>query len=87
MAYSLPLPAGLVPEGWKVKIRDRERCETPHATILRKTETWRVSLRDEMFLDRFPPPREVSGAVTEAIAAGLPRLTQEWNQRYPENPV
>ena len=87
MAYSLLLPADLVAEGWKVKIRDRERCETPHATILKKMKGWRVSLRDMNFLDHLPPPREVPDAVTDAIAAGLPRLIQAWNQMYPENPV
>ena len=87
MAYTLLLSTGLVARGWKVKIRDRERCETPHATILRKLETWRVSLRNEQFLDRAPPPRDVPEAVMEAIAAGLPALIQAWNLMYPENPV
>ena len=91
MAYTLLLSTGLVARGWKVKIRDRERCETPHATIRRKLETWRMSLRNEQFLDRAPPPRDVPEAVMEAvmeaIAAGLLALIQAWNQMYPESPV
>lgn len=87
MAFSLALPAALAAEGWKVKIRDRERCETPHATVIRRLKTWRVSLRDQTFLDNFPPPREVPAAVRQEITAGLQQLIQEWNQMYPENQV
>ena len=87
MAFSLPLPAALAAEGWKVKIRDRERCETPHATIIRRMKSWRVSLRDLEPLDRSPLPRDVPDAVMGEIEAGLPQLIRAWNQMYPENPV
>jgi len=32
MPLQLNLPERLLHEGWKVKIRDRERVEPPHAT-------------------------------------------------------
>ncbi len=48
MAYSLP--ADLALQGWKVKIRDRERAEPPHATILQGTDAWRLNLRNGSFM-------------------------------------
>lgn len=45
MAYALPLPDEWKKNGWRVKIRDDERVEPPHATILHKTRAWRLSLR------------------------------------------
>jgi hypothetical protein len=45
MAFSLPLSPPLRAQGWKVKIRDRERSEPPHVTILHRTRAkW-----DEMY--------------------------------------
>ncbi len=35
MTYSLPMPRVLEGRGWKVKIRNLERSEVPHATNLR----------------------------------------------------
>jgi hypothetical protein len=29
---------------WKVKIRDRERAEPPHVSVLHGTECWRMDL-------------------------------------------
>lgn len=52
MAFDLPLPVPLRKQGWRVKIRDKERLEPPHATILRRTTAWRLSLRTAEFWTR-----------------------------------
>lgn len=87
MAFSLPLPAPWSSQGWKVKIRDRERLEPPHATILHKTRAWRFDLRSGGFLDRTPPPKEVPPAIVDEIVRNLPKLREAWNEMFPENPV
>ncbi len=61
MAFRLPLPETLRKQGWKVKIRDREYVEPPHASILWKTECWRFNLRDCDFMDDSPDPSRVPG--------------------------
>ncbi|HEU0079658.1 MAG TPA: hypothetical protein VFQ76_18515, partial [Longimicrobiaceae bacterium] len=87
MAYSFSVPAALAQQGWKVKIRDRERNEPPHVTILFRTRAWRYGLRERLFLDREPPPREVPVKVIAAIEAQLGQIKAVWDQMYPENPV
>jgi hypothetical protein len=87
MAYSLPLPDELAKQGWKVKIRTRERNEPPHVTILCRTRAWRYGLRELKFLDREPPPREVPGEVVAAIRKSLERLKSTWDEMYPHNPI
>lgn len=87
MPFDLPLPATLAEQGWKAKIRDRERLETPHVTVMFKTRSWRVSLRDLCFLDCAPPPRNVPGEIVTAIEASLDELRAAWDARYPSNPV
>jgi hypothetical protein len=59
MAFLLPLPSALVAQGWKAKIRDRERTEPPHVTVLQKTRAWRFDLRAGRFLDMEPDPKDV----------------------------
>jgi hypothetical protein len=51
MAFDLPLSRQLAKAGWKVKIRDKERLEEPHLTILKGTRCWRLSMRSGQFLD------------------------------------
>ncbi len=87
MAFALPLSPPLPKQGWKVKIRDRERLEPPHVTIIRGTQTWRFSLRSGEFLDDDPDPREVPENLLSEIYQDLERLRFEWDQMYPENPV
>ena len=36
MPFELPLPKKLKAEGWKVKIREKERVEPPHVTVMHK---------------------------------------------------
>ena len=87
MAYELELPTRLANQGWKVKIRDRERVEPPHVTILKKTLSWRYALRECGFLDRQPDPAEVPATLLRAIESCLPKLKEAWDRMYPENPV
>jgi hypothetical protein len=86
MAFSLTLSTQLAKAGWKVKIRDRERLEEPHVTILRVTSAWRLGLRSRAFLDDgswndFPKE------LRESIEANWELLCREWDQMYPHNPV
>lgn len=87
MPYELPLPSWARAQGWKVKIRDKERLEPPHATVLRRTESWRWNLRVRSFMDRWPDPREVPAAVLESMMDQHETLCREWDRMYPENPV
>ena len=85
--FSLSLSWKWASRGWKVKIRDRERLEPPHATVLHKTRAWRFGLRSERFLDKDPDPGDVPGEIVEALHANLTELRQEWDRMFPENPV
>ena len=87
MAFELPLPAPFPAQDWKVKIRDKERAEPPHVTILHRRRAWRFGLRERAFLDDEPPPREVPREIVEAILAAYDWLCAEWNLLYPHNPV
>ena len=87
MPFTLNVPEPWASRGWKAKIRDRERLEPPHVTILYKTRAWRFDLRSEKFLDREPDPAEVPGEMAAAVRANLTLLRQEWDKLFPENPV
>jgi hypothetical protein len=85
MPYELKLPAGLSGAGWKVKIRDKERLEPPHATILKGMRAWRWNLRNGRFMDDVPPARDVPSAIMELLRENLERLRREWDRMYPLN--
>lgn len=87
MAFQLPLPEPLRRAQWKVKIRDKERAEPPHVSIMHKHRTWRFDLRSRRFLDKEPPPSDCSAEVLKAILAALPTLVAAWDDMYPHNPV
>lgn len=89
MAFNFPLPDALRKARWKVKIRDKETCEPPHATIIRGAEAWRVNLRTGEFMDAKPDPSDVPKGVIDLINAEEPwkRLCDEWDAMYPNNPV
>jgi len=87
MPFELDLPLGLRKEGWKIKIRDKERLEQPHVTVLRKTDCWRYGLRDEVFLDTSPDPGNVPKAIRKLLTGNLNLLRQQWDRLYPENRV
>ncbi|MBI4580159.1 MAG: hypothetical protein HY718_10685 [Planctomycetes bacterium] len=87
MAYDLPLDEAIRNVGWKVKIRDRERLEPPHATILFKRRAWRLCLRTRQFLDEGDSWKQIPSAVREAIEARWKTLCEQWDAHYPNNPV
>lgn len=85
MAYSMTLPPG-VPKDWKVKIRDRERLEPPHVTVINGRRAWRFNLRAVRWMDDDPDPNDVPQSIRDAIHANLDRLRSEWDRMYPGNP-
>jgi hypothetical protein len=85
--FTLNLPEPWATRGWKVKIRDRERLEPPHVTILRRTRAWRFDLRSERFLDKEPDPNEVPKEVVSEVRSNLTLLRHEWDRMFPENRV
>jgi hypothetical protein len=86
MPYELLLPNALRP--WKVKIFDNELLfEEPHVTIIFKSTRWRFSLRSRNFLDKSPEPSQVPSRVVAQIEANLETLCDEWNARFPTNPI
>lgn len=87
MPYDLLLPALLKAQGWKVKIRDKERLEEPHVSILRTTTTWRLGLRTGRFLDTSPDPKPIPRELLALIQQNHALLIEQWNIRYPENPA
>ncbi len=86
MAFRLPLPRRLSRQ-WAIKIRDWERVEPPHVTILRRAAAWRLDLRTGEFMDKVPDPDGVPEAVLKVIRANWEQLWAAWNEMYPENPV
>ena len=87
MAFALALPSEWASQGWKVKIRDDERNETPHVTFLRRRQAWRMSLRTGAFLDSEPDPSDVPDELVERVWIKRSVLRHSWNLMYPENPV
>ena len=87
MAYSLTLSRRWTAQRWKVKIRDKERLEPPHVSVIRGTQTWRLGLRSEAFLDREPDPTEVPPDLVEEVLANREELRTAWDEMYPEIPV
>jgi hypothetical protein len=87
MAFSLQLPHPLPTQGWKVKIRDKERNEPPHVTIMNRTRLWRYALRSRAFLDKDPDPKDVPADLVDQIHRHLDLLRREWDKMYPENPT
>lgn len=89
MPFELAIPAFFRRQGWKVKIRDKERLEPPHASILFKDKMWRIGLRDGEFLDRSPPPRDVPKKLLDHVVddESWNELCRQWNLMYPKNPL
>jgi hypothetical protein len=86
MVFHLPLPKQLAKAGWKVKIRDKERLEQPHVTIIKGTQAWRVGLRSGDFLDD-GGWKDFPDALRKAIEHDWSRLCEEWDAMYPANLV
>lgn len=87
IVYTLQMPKALRDNGWKVKIRNLERTEEPHVTILRRTTVWRYNIRETGFMDSEPDPRQGPDEVIEHIANKLKTLQMEWDKKHPENPI
>lgn len=87
MAFALAVPRTWASQGWTVKIRDDERCRTPHVALLRKMQSWRMSLRTGAFLASDPDPAEVPDELVEYVWGRRQVLRTRWNEMYPENPV
>ncbi len=87
MAVEIALLAPWDSRGWKAKIRDRERLEPPHVTVLYKTSAWRFDLRTKAFLDKEPSPTDVAEEVIGAVRSNLTLLRQEWDRMYPTNRI
>ena len=87
MPFDLVIPVPFRGQSWKVKIRDKERLEPPHASILFKDKTWRIGLRDGEFLDGSPSPKDVPKALLAHVEASRNELCRQWDLMYPDNPV
>ena len=87
MPFSLRLPEPWATLGWKAKIREDERNEEPHVSILFKLWTWRLSLRTGEFLDAVPRPRDVPAELVEWVWGQRELLRANWDEKYPENVV
>lgn len=86
MAFSLPLPPAFR-KLWKLKIRDKERLEPPHSTLLRGSRAYRWDLRRQHFMDELPDPAEVPNELILFLTESHATLVQAWDERYPWNPV
>lgn len=89
MPFNLPLPIPLRQARWKVKIREKESREPPHATLLQGTQAWRIDLRTSKFMDPQPDPSLVPEDLLAHIKAvtNWRRLCDEWDRKYPNNPI
>jgi len=87
MPFALRLLDAWARLGWKAKIREDERNEEPHVSIIFKLWTWRLSLRTGEFLDSTPPPRNVPVELVEWIWSQRELLRARWDEKYPENVV
>jgi hypothetical protein len=74
-------------QGWKVKIRERERLEPPHVTVIKGVKSWRWDLRKQSFMDKEPPSKDVPPALIERIKSEHSNFVKQWNLKYPENKV
>ena len=89
MAKAFTLPANLKKAGWTLKIRDRERSEPPHSTVIHKTGRWRWDLREKKFMDKEPPPRDVPKAIKNFLkkTENHTAMVEAWDKMYPHNKV
>ena len=90
MPFDLPnIPPQFRNAGWRAKIREKERTEEPRVTLLRRTKSWRLSLRTGKFLDTEPDPSDVPEGLLDYVrnTQQWDLLRREWDRKYPENPV
>lgn len=87
MPFQLRIPYPGLAAFWRVKIRDNERNEEPHVSVISKRATFRFGLRSRVFLDSTPDPRGVPKEIIELLLKHMDELTAEWDRMYPNNPV
>lgn len=87
MPFELKLPKSLRQQRWKVKIREKERVEPPHVTVIKGAKCWRWGLREGRFLDKEPPAKQVDPEVVALIREKIEVLIHEWDKKYPHNKV
>lgn len=87
MPYEFKLGESFESQGWKVKIREKERLEPPHVTVIKGTKAWRWNLRDQTFMDRDPPSKEVPEELVERLKTEHSNFVEQWNLKYPKNKV
>lgn len=88
MPYELELPDPYPDQQWKVKIRDKERVEPPHVTIICRTRSWRLNLRDgELMTPPGGSRKEIPKPIWRCIEAHWNALCQAWDGMYPSNPI
>lgn len=95
MPVELLLSNKLKKAKWKVKIREKERLEPPHVSVIHGTNTWRISLRSGDFLDKEPDPDEIPKELLEFIRNKRldnkqlvwEWLCESWDVMYPNNKV
>ncbi len=88
MPYEIPLPRRLKNQGWKVKIREKERLEPPHVTVMCRARERRINLRSGDFL--VPPGGawdDIDEDVQELIRKHWDALKAAWDAKYPSNPI
>jgi hypothetical protein len=88
MPHELKLPKRLKAEGWKVKIREKERLEPPHVTVMCGKKEWRIGLRDKTLL--VPPGgrwRDLDDELREILENNWKKLQDAWDMKYPSNPI
>jgi len=89
MATEFKISKKLADQRWKVKIRDKERTEDPHVSIMFKGKTWRLNLRDKSIMDTSPPARDIPKELLDEIKEDkkFNEIKEAWNKMYPENKV
>jgi hypothetical protein len=87
MPYELNIKEPYTSQGWKVKIREKERLEPPHATVIKGSKSWRWDLRKNKFMDLNPSSKEVPKGVVEKLKEKSAELIKQWDLKYPENKV
>jgi hypothetical protein len=88
MPYELALPKRLKRQGWKVKIREKERLEPPHVTVMHGVREWRISLRTG---EPLVPPggswKEIDEELVGLLESEWQTLQDAWDEMYPTNPI
>lgn len=87
MPFELVLPRPLRQAGWKVKIREDERLEPPHVTVLRRRAAWRLDLRTGEFMDAGHSWKQIDDGVKRAVLENWKLLQDRWDLMYPGNLV